>query len=212
MGRKSLPAGVWALGFTSLFMDVSSEMIHALLPVYLVTGLGATMLAVGLIEGVAEATALVVKVFSGALSDWLGRRKPLAVLGYGLAAVTKPVFPLAGSLGWIVAARVVDRIGKGIRGAPRDALVADITPEDQRGAAFGLRQALDTVGAFLGPLVAIGLMALSGGNIPLVFWGAVVPAVLSVTVLALFVREGPKPAGKARAPPSRAALGRLGAG
>ena len=138
--------GDLALGFVSLLMDVSSEIIHALLPVYLVTGLGASMVAVGFIEGVAEATASIVKVFSGALSDWLGKRKLLAVIGYGLAAFTKPIFPLAASIGWLVAARVIDRIGKGIRGAPRDALVADIAPLELRGASFGLRQSLDTAG------------------------------------------------------------------
>lgn len=213
MARKTLPAGIWALGFTSLLMDVSSEMIHALLPVYLVTALGATMLEVGVIEGIAQATALVVKVFSGALSDWLGKRKPLAVAGYGLAALTKPVFPLAGSLGWIVAARFVDRVGKGIRGAPRDALVADLAEESQRGAAFGLRQTLDTVGAFLGPLLAIGLMWLTSDNIPLVFWAAVLPGALAVYVLVRYVREPPKEGkGRARVPLSRAALVRLGPG
>ena len=153
---KDIPRGVWALGLVSLFMDISSEMIHALLPLYLVTVLGASMTAVGLIEGIAEATAMIVKVFSGALSDWLGKRKLLAAIGYGLAAFTKPVFPLATGLGWIVAARFVDRIGKGIRGAPRDALIADLTPPAVRGAAFGLRQSLDTAGAFIGPLAAIG--------------------------------------------------------
>ncbi|GKY87601.1 MFS transporter [Sinisalibacter aestuarii] len=209
--RQGLPRGVWALGLVSLFMDVSSEMIHALLPVYLVSGLGATMLAVGLIEGIAEATAQVVKVFSGALSDRIGRRKPLALAGYGLAALTKPVFPLAGSLGWIVAARFVDRVGKGIRGAPRDALVADLTPEARRGAAFGLRQTLDTVGAVLGPLIAIALMWLTADNIPLVFWAAVLPAVIAVAVLVVWVREPPRTGSPPeRAPLSRAAMARLG--
>lgn len=210
MRRKALPAGVWALGFTSLLMDVSSEMIHALLPVYLVTALGATMLEVGVIEGIAQATALIVKVFSGALSDWMGKRKPLAVAGYGLAALTKPIFPLAGTLGWIVAARFIDRVGKGIRGAPRDALVADLAAEEQRGAAFGLRQTLDTVGAFLGPLIAIGLMWLTGDNIPLVFWAAVLPAGLAVLVLVRYVREPKHERAPVRAPLSRAAMARLG--
>lgn len=211
MASKALPAGVWALGLVSLFMDVSSEMIHALLPVYLVGTMGATMLAVGVIEGIAEATAQVVKVFSGALSDRMGRRKPLALLGYGLAALTKPVFPLAGSLGWIVAARFVDRVGKGIRGAPRDALVADLTPQAQRGAAYGLRQTLDTIGAFVGPLIAIGLMWLTADNIPVVFWAALLPAAISVTLLWLFVREPARPDdAPRRAPLSRAALVRLG--
>ena len=142
-----IPRAVWALGFVSLLMDTSSEIIHALLPVYLVQVLGASMVTVGFIEGIAEATASITKVFSGAISDWLGKRKLLAVLGYGLAALTKPIFPLAPSVGWLVAARFIDRIGKGIRGAPRDALIADVTPERLRGASFGLRQSLDTVGA-----------------------------------------------------------------
>ncbi len=147
---RSIPAGVWTLGFVSMLMDISSEMIHALLPIYMVSVLGTSTLAVGLIEGIAEATASITKIFSGALSDWLGRRKELAALGYGLAAFTKPVFPLAPSLSWLVGARFVDRIGKGIRGAPRDALVADLSPPEIRGASFGLRQSLDTVGAFAG--------------------------------------------------------------
>src|SRR6478735_11601096 len=144
-----LPPAIWALGFVSLLMDVSSELIHSLLPVFLVTTLGASMVTVGLLEGAAEATALIVKVFSGAWSDWLGKRKPLALLGYGLGAASKPLFALATSTGLVVAARLIDRVGKGIRGAPRDALVADLAPPHMRGAAFGLRQSLDTIGAFL---------------------------------------------------------------
>ncbi len=190
---KQLPRGVWALGLVSLFMDLSSEMIHALLPVYLVTVLGASMVEVGVIEGIAEATAMIVKIFSGVLSDWLGRRKLLAAVGYGLAAFTKPVFPLAASLLWIVAARFVDRIGKGIRGAPRDALIADITPSALRGAAFGLRQALDTAGAFLGPLAAIALMWLSADKFRIVFWIAVVPAMLSFALIVFMVKEPARP-------------------
>lgn len=197
---RQIPRSVWALGFVSLFMDLSSEMIHALLPVYLVTVLGASTLTVGLIEGIAEATANITKVFSGALSDWLGRRKLLAAIGYGLAAFTKPVFPLANSVEWIVAARFVDRVGKGIRGAPRDALVADLTPDHLRGASFGLRQSLDTVGAFVGPLAAIGLMGLFSANFRAVFWIATVPAFLAFGLMLLGVEEparrhgaGPKP-------------------
>ena len=166
-------------------MDLSSEIIHALLPVYLVTVLGASMLTVGIIEGVAEATASITKVFSGALSDWLGKRKMLAVIGYGLAAFTKPMFPLAPSVSWLVAARFIDRIGKGIRGAPRDALVADIAPAHLRGASFGLRQSLDTVGAFVGPAPAIALMWLTSNNFQAVFWVAVLPAFLAVGLLFL---------------------------
>ena len=209
--RPRLPAGIWALGFVSMLMDISSEMIHALLPVYLVTALGASTMTVGIIEGVAEATASITKVFSGALSDRLGRRKLLAAIGYGLAACTKPVFPLAGSVGWVVAARFVDRIGKGIRGAPRDALIADLAPPALRGAAFGLRQSLDTTGAFIGPLLAIALMAWSGGDMPLVFWVAVLPAFGAFALIVFAVHDVPRPAGAphVRQPPSRAELGRL---
>jgi MFS family permease len=195
---RQLPAGIWALGLVSLLMDVSSEMIHALLPLYLVAGLGASVLTVGLIEGIAEATASITKVFSGVLSDRIGRRKGLAVAGYGLAAVTKPVFALAGSVGWVVGARVVDRIGKGIRGAPRDALVADLSPPGLRGASFGLRQSLDTVGAFLGPLLAIALMWVFAGDFIAVFWVAVIPAALAVGLLLIAVREPDRPAGLRR--------------
>lgn len=180
---------VWMLGLVSLCMDVSSEMIHALLPVFLVSVLGAGAAELGLIEGIAEATASLTKIFSGALSDWLGRRKPLALLGYGLAAVSKPLFPLASSPAWVLVARFVDRIGKGIRGAPRDAMVADFTPPEIRGAAFGLRQALDTVGAFLGPLAAIALMSLLADRVRLVFWIAALPALGAVGVLAWGVQE-----------------------
>jgi len=208
---RAIPSGIWALGLVSLLMDVSSEMIHALLPIYLVSVLGVSMLTVGVIEGVAEATGAIVKVFSGALSDWLGKRKLLAATGYALAAFTKPVFPLATSVGWFVAARFVDRIGKGIRGAPRDALVADLSPEHLRGASFGLRQSLDTIGAFLGPLLAIVLMWLSASNFQLVFWIAVVPAFLAMALIILAVREPDRPAGirEVQSPLSMAELGRL---
>ncbi|MGO9741325.1 MAG: MFS transporter [Roseiarcus sp.] len=191
--QQRIPAGVWALGLVSMFMDISSEMIHALLPVYMVSVLGASTLTVGVIEGVAEATAAITKLFSGALSDWIGRRKLLAALGYGLAALTKPAFPLATSIDWFIAARFVDRLGKGIRGAPRDALVADIAPPHLRGASFGLRQSLDTVGAFLGPLIAIGAMWLTGNRFRTVFWIAVVPAVLSVALIVVAVEEPARP-------------------
>jgi len=192
-------------------MDISSEMIHGLLPVYLVTVLGASTLTVGLIEGVAEATANVTKVFSGTLSDWMRRRKLLAVIGYGLSAVTKPVFALASSIGPVVGARFVDRVGKGIRSAPRDALVADVTPAQLRGAAFGLRQSLDTVGAFVGPLAAIGLMALTANAFRTVFWIAAVPAVIAVGLLVFGVQE-PERHGtdKAKPPPRLADVRRMG--
>ena len=180
---RAIPLGIWTLGFVSLLMDISSEMIHALLPVYLVTVLGTSTLTVGIIEGIAEATASVTKVFSGALSDWLGKRKLLAAIGYGLAAFTKPIFPLATGVGWLIAARFIDRIGKGIRGAPRDALIADISPMAIRGASFGLRQSLDTVGAFIGPLLAIVLMWLLANNITGVFWFAAVPAFLAMFLM-----------------------------
>lgn len=206
--RRRLPAGVWALGFVSMFMDISSEMIHALLPVYMVAVLGTSSLTVGIIEGIAEATASITKVFSGALSDWLGKRKMLAALGYGLAAVTKPIFPLAPSIGWLVAARFVDRIGKGIRGAPRDALIADITPPEQRGAGFGLRQSLDTIGAFVGPLLAIALMWATADHFQAVFWIAVIPAFVAVFLIVFAVKEPARPAGqrKVRMPLRRSEL------
>jgi MFS family permease len=188
-GLRAIPRGVWALGFVSLFMDTSSELIHSLLPVFLVSVLGASITSVGLIEGVAEATALIAKIFSGPLSDYLGRRKALTVLGYGLAAITKPLFPLAGSVSMVLTARFIDRICKGIRGAPRDAMVADLSPPHLRGASFGLRQALDTVGAFAGPIVAIVAMGLLANDIRAVLWIAVIPALLSVAILVTFVHE-----------------------
>jgi MFS family permease len=199
--RKTLPTGVWALGIVSMFMDVSSEMIHALLPVFLVGVLGTSVAAVGLLEGAAEAIASITKVFSGALSDRLGKRKVLTVVGYALAAVTKPMFALAPTASWVFAARATDRIGKGIRGAPRDALIADLVPAPARGAAFGLRQTLDTIGAFAGPLVAIALMAATSGDFRAVFWLATIPAAVSVLVLVLFVRDAPHAAATRTARP-----------
>jgi MFS family permease len=170
-------------------MDTSSELIHSLLPIFMVTALGASMVTVGIIEGVAEASTAVVKVFSGVLSDYLRRRKFLMVLGYGLAAFTKPIFPLAGSINWVFTARFIDRIGKGIRGAPRDALIAEISDPSMRGAAYGLRQALDSVGALLGPLLAVVLMLLLADNIRAVMWVAVLPAFICVMLLIKYVRE-----------------------
>jgi MFS family permease len=209
---RQIPKGVWALGFVSLLMDVSSEMIHALLPVYLVVGLGTSALTVGIIEGIAEATASVTKIFSGALSDRLGKRKLLAAVGYGLAAFTKPIFPLASSVPWLIAARFIDRVGKGIRGAPRDALVADLSPPRLRGASFGLRQSLDTVGAFVGPLAAIGLMWLFADDFVSVFWVAVIPAFLALGLILFAVHEPKRPEGlrKVKMPLSRVELTRLG--
>jgi MFS family permease len=208
--RAALPSGVWVLGFVSLLMDVSSEMIHSLLPLFLVGPLGVSVTVVGLIEGVAEATALVSKVFSGVLSDRLGRRKGLAVLGYAMGAATKPVFALAGGAGAIVAARFIDRVGKGLRGAPRDALLADIVPPTMRGAAFGLRQALDTVGAFAGPLLATALMLLWANDFRAVFWVAVVPGALAVVLLVVGVHEAPRAANvPAVNPLARVSLARL---
>ena len=177
-------------------MDLSSEMIHALFPLYLVTVLGASMLTVGMIEGMAEAIAMITKIFSGALSDYIGKRKVLAALGYGLAAFTKPIFPLAPTIGWLMTARFVDRVGKGIRGAPRDALIADLAPEDLRGASYGLRQSLDTVGAVLGPLLALILMYVLADNFTAVFWIAVVPAFVSFAVILFWVHEPERPTTK----------------
>lgn len=187
--RTTLPRGIWVLGLVSMFMDISSEMVHSLLPMFLVGTLGIGVFTVGIIEGLAESTALVVKVFSGALSDYLGRRKGLAVLGYALGALTKPLFAMANGAGLVIAARLIDRVGKGIRGAPRDALVADIAPPTLRGAAFGLRQSLDTVGAFAGPLLGVGLMLLWANDYRAVFWAAVVPGLVAVFLLLFGIRE-----------------------
>ena len=187
--RPSIPRAVWTLGFVSMFMDISSEMIHSLLPAFMVSSLGASTLAIGMVEGVAESTALIAKVFSGTLSDYFGRRKALAVLGYGLGALSKPLFALAGTINAVLIARFIDRIGKGIRGAPRDALVADLTPAPIRGAAYGLRQSLDTVGAFIGPLLAILLMYAWSGSFRRIFWFAVIPGALAVALLGSGVHE-----------------------
>ncbi len=208
---KSIPAGVWVLGFVSLLMDISSEMIHSLLPLFMVTTLGASAFAVGLLEGLAESTALIVKVFSGVLSDYLGKRKALALFGYALGALTKPLFAMAPNIGVVLTARLLDRFGKGVRGAPRDALVADITPSAIRGAAFGLRQALDTIGALLGPLLAVGLMLLWANDFRAVFWVAVIPGLMAVALLFFGVQETPpRQIGKRTNPISQENLQRLG--
>ena len=207
---RRIPRPIWVLGFVSMLMDISSEIVHSLLPMFLVAGLGASVTTIGLIEGVAEATALIVKVFSGGLSDYLGNRKWLAVAGYALGTISKPFFAIAGSAQIVLAARFADRIGKGIRGAPRDALVADITPPQDRGAAFGLRQALDTIGAFTGPLLAAALMFLWSNDYRRIFWIALVPGVLAVLLLALGVREPQRAAAsKGINPISRASLRQL---
>jgi len=208
--RARLPKTVWALGFTSLFMDVSSELIHGLLPLFLVVNLGASAAVLGLVEGIAEAAANIARVFSGWLSDTLQRRKALAVVGYGLAAITKPLFPIASAVWLVLAARVLDRIGKGLRGAPRDALIADVTPAAQRGAAFGLRQSLDTVGATIGPLLAIGLMLLFNDDIRTVLWFAVILAMISVAILVVFVREPVAKTKEKRVPIKAREIGELG--
>ena len=184
-----IPKGVWVLGGVSLLMDVSSEMIHSLLPLFMATTLGASVIIIGIIEGVAEATALMLKVFSGVISDYVGKRKGLALLGYGLGALSKPLFAIAPTSGMVFSARMIDRIGKGLRGAPRDALVADVTPPEIRGAAYGLRQALDTIGAFLGPLLAVALMFLWDNDFQSIFWVAAIPAVLSIALLGFGLKE-----------------------
>lgn len=200
---RRIPPGVWVLGFVSMLMDISSEMVHSLLPLFMVGALGASALTVGVIEGLAESTALIVKVFSGALSDYLGKRKGLAVFGYALGALTKPLFALAPGTGIVLTARLIDRVGKGVRGAPRDALVADIAPPEMRGAAFGLRQSLDTVGAFVGPLLAVGLMLWWANDFRAVFWVAVIPGLLAVALLLWGVREPERAAGAPRTNPIR---------
>lgn len=209
---RRIPGGVWIIGFVSLLMDVSSEMIHSLLPLFMATALGTPVVIIGLIEGVAEATALCVKVFSGVISDYLGKRKGLAVLGYGLGALSKPLFALASTSGMIFSARMIDRVGKGIRGAPRDALVADVTPPEIRGAAYGLRQTLDTMGGFLGPLLAVGLMLLWSNDFRAVYWVAVIPAFLAVALLFFGLHEPRTPVVTVRTNPiKKENLKRLGA-
>lgn len=185
-----------------MFMDISSELVHSLLPLWMTATLGASVMTVGILEGAAEAASAVTKVFSGAISDYVGKRKPLAIIGYGLSALTKPFFPLAANIGWVFAARFTDRIGKGIRGAPRDALVAELVSEETRGAAYGLRQALDSAGALLGPLLALAFMLVFSNDIRAVLWIAVVPAVISVILLATGVRE-PGPEQKTLGPKNR---------
>ncbi|MFV0476031.1 MAG: MFS transporter, partial [Pikeienuella sp.] len=189
----SMPATVWMLGCVSLLMDVSSEMIQTLLPLYLSAGLGASALAIGFIEGLSVAIATAVKFFSGVFADWSRRAKPLAVIGYGLGALSRLIFPLAVSVDQIVLAKAMDRVGKGVRGAPRDAILAAAAPPAIRGAAFGLRKSLDTVGGFLGPLIAVGAMMLMAGDIASVFWLATIPAALAMAALIFGVRE---PAGE----------------
>ena len=186
---RHIPSGIWVLGFVSLLMDISSEIIHSLLPLFMVTILGTSAMAVGLVEGLAESLALVVKVFSGTLSDYLGKRKGLAVFGYTLGAFTKPLFAVASGIDFVLTARLLDRVGKGVRGAPRDAMVADIAPPHLRGAAFGLRQSLDTVGALLGPLLAVGLMLLWANDFRAVFWVAVIPGLMAVGLLLFGIQE-----------------------
>lgn len=210
-GLRAIPRSVWVLGFVSMFMDISSEIVHALLPLFLTVSLGASVAIVGLIDGIAESTASISKVFSGYISDRIGRRKPLVLLGYGLAALSKPLFPLAASAAMVFGARFADRIGKGIRGAPRDALIADATPTELRGRAFGLRQGLDTVGAFVGPLLAIGLMYGFAGNFRHVFAFAIIPAVIAVLLVVFAVREPRDPAAgdTVRVPIKPADLARL---
>ncbi len=213
-GLGAIPRSVIALGMVSLFMDISSEVIHSLLPAFLVTVLGVSALSIGIIEGIAEATASVTKIFSGAISDWIGKRKPLILLGYGLGALTKPLFPLASGVGMVLAARFIDRVGKGIRGAPRDALIGDVTPVELRGTAFGLRQSMDTVGAFVGPLLAMLLMAVSNDNFRLVFWIAVIPALVAVLLVLYGVQEPdvPRTAERRPFPIQRSELERLDRG
>lgn len=198
---KRIPIGIWVLGFVSMLMDISSEMIHSLLPMFLVGTLGMSAFTVGILEGLAESTALIVKVFSGALSDYLGRRKGLALVGYAMGAFTKPLFALASGSGLVIAARLIDRVGKGIRGAPRDALVADIAPPAMRGAAFGIRQSLDTVGAFLGPLLAVSLMLLWANDFRAVFWVAVIPGMLAVALLFFGISEPDRPSAERKTNP-----------
>ena len=187
--RPNLPRTVWILGIVSLLMDLSSEVYHALLPAFLTVTLGLPVVAMGAIDGIAEGTANIAKLVSGRLSDKQQRRKPWILLGYGMAALSKPLFPLAQGALPVLGARFIDRIGKGIRGAPRDAMIADETPAELRGAAYGLRQALDTVGGTIAPLAAIGLMLMFADDIRAVFWIAAIPAFLSFLFAWTMLRE-----------------------
>ena len=199
--QTRLPRNVWILGFVSLLMDLSSEIYHALLPLFITVTLGLPAAALGAIDGISEATASFAKLASGRISDRSRRRKPLILLGYGLAALSKPLFPLASGGAEVMGARFADRLGKGIRGAPRDGMIADETPPEMRGRAFGLRQALDTVGASIAPIAAVGLMIVLAGNIRAVFWIAVIPAMLCFLLAWLALKErspaqadaGPRP-------------------
>lgn len=193
-----IPSTIWMLGLTSLFMDVSTEIVHSVMPIYLVTVLGASPMLVGAIDGVAEATASIMKVFSGALSDWVGRRKPLAIAGYGMAAITRPILPFASTVTEIFALRILDRIGKGVRVAPRDALVADHVRPEILGAAYGLRQGLDTIGALVGPIIAAIVLASSNNDFQWVFWVSCIPAALCVLIISLGVSEAARPADRPR--------------
>lgn len=206
-----VPALVWVLGRVSLLTDISSEMILAVLPVYLGTVMGVSMATIGLIEGIAEATAAVMRVFAGAIGDRLGRYKAIVVFGYGLSALSKIVFPFAGSPAPIFAARIIDRVGKGLRTSPRDAMIARATHPSILGRAFGIRQSLDTLGAVFGPLLAIVILGVTHNDFQLLFWIAVAPGVLAVIVL---TRAAEEPNGGAtplqRIPLTRADLARLG--
>ncbi|MEO0935308.1 MAG: MFS transporter, partial [Cyanobacteria bacterium J06641_2] len=197
---QKLPRNVWFLGFVSLFTDVNSKMVQSILPLFLVSALGTNLVTVGVIEGIAESTASVLKIFSGALSDYWGRRKELAVTGYGLSALVTPLFAIATTPAWVLLARFADRVGKGIRVAPRNALVADVTPPPQRGAAYGLRQSLDTIGAFSGPFIAAGLLFYSNQNFRLVFWCAAIPGLMAIALLTLGVKEAPRTSHQRRNP------------
>lgn len=208
--RPVIPRTVWLLGGVSLLTDMGSEIVHSLLPVLLAGSLGASALTIGLLEGSAEALVLVTKLFSGYLSDAWGRRKPLVLLGYGLAAAVKPLFPLADSVLTIASARLLDRFGKGIRGAPRDALIGDVAPAEIRGACFGLRQSMDTLGAVLGPLAAIGLLGWWQDDIHAVLWFALIPAFAAVALLIAVPEPAEHTRKPARLPITRQGLTQLG--
>ena len=186
---RRLPRQVAILGVISLLTAMSSAMVYGLLPVFLVKVLGASTASVGVIEGIAEAMMSLARIFSGRASDWMGRRKPLVLLGYAVSAVNKVMFPLAGTVSIVFAARVIDRIGKGLRDAPRDAFMTDVTPAKVRGSGFGLRLAFYTTGFVIGPLAAMEVMQLSGDNFRLVFWLAVIPAVLAIIILIFGITE-----------------------
>ena len=192
------PRNVFVLGIVSLFMDVSSEMIYPLIPLYLSNVLHASKTSIGVIEGIAESTASILKVFSGWLSDRVGKRKALIFWGYGISVFSRPILATAGSWVHVLIYRFTDRFGKGVRTAPRDAIIADSTRKEILGKAFGFHRSMDTVGAVIGPGIAFALMGIFHDSFQTVFWISMIPGLLAVATIAIFVRDVKGPGGDER--------------